>query len=81
MNWIDHVEEHDGTLKTKDCPLCEEIAKFPCQWCGYGAMFYTHNLLAHNENGDPSCQGPNGFSEDKFTEPMIVEPWRDWSNP
>jgi hypothetical protein len=40
-------------------------------------MFYTHNLLAHSENGDPICQ-EGGFGENNFTEEMLVEPWRDW---
>lgn len=42
----------DGTMQ-EGCAGCDEAAQHPCQWCGYGEVFTTHNDLAHAENGDP----------------------------
>jgi hypothetical protein len=41
----------DGSMQV-DCAGCDEAAKNPCRFCGYGRVFATHNDLAHAENGD-----------------------------
>lgn len=74
--WEMHTGEHDGTLNP-DCKACEAISKYPCQWCGYGHIFYSHSLLAHSENDDPICQ-EGGFGENTFIDRMLTSPWRDW---
>lgn len=42
-----------GTL-TDGCAGCDQAARYPCRWCGYGHAFTTHNDVAHAENGDPN---------------------------
>jgi hypothetical protein len=57
-----------------DCPGCDVAIEFPCQWCGYGAVFTTHNDLAHAENGDPFIGEADDWPADWFN-----LPYRDWS--
>jgi hypothetical protein len=42
----------DGQL-TDGCEGCEQAEQYPCEYCGYGHAFTTHNPEAHGMNGDP----------------------------
>ena len=42
----------DGCV-SDDCLGCKEAVANPCEYCGYGHAFTTHNPEAHDENGDP----------------------------
>lgn len=41
-----------GTLESDRCEGCKQAEQYPCEWCGYGHVFTTHNDVAHAENGD-----------------------------
>lgn len=43
--------EWDGQMQD-NCKGCDQAAKYPCEFCGYGEVFTTHNSMAHIENGD-----------------------------
>lgn len=62
---------HDDGLLDPNCSACRHAAQFPCPWCGYGAMFPTHNLLAHSENGDT-------WGDNDWTEALSVLPYEEW---
>ena len=66
------TNDWDGTMQD-GCLGCNLAAEFPCIWCGYGAIFTTHNPLAHAENGDKSM-----FPEDEWTVNIFNLPYRDW---
>lgn len=47
----------DGTLMEPGrCPGCDEARLHPCEFCGYGRAFPTHNPEAHEGNGDPQVK-------------------------
>jgi len=63
---------HDGTMKD-NCPTCAAISSNPCEWCGYGHIFMSHNPLAHAENGDPNL--PGGEEDPYWTDKTLVAPY------
>lgn len=60
----------DGTMQ-EGCDGCDEAAKHPCRYCGYGEAFTTHNDLAHAENGDE--QVPDDPTDAWHNSPHIYE--------
>lgn len=60
--------DFDGTV-TPECDGCLVAAANPCEWCGYGHVFPTHNPIAHYENGDTSAP-----HEDDWTDEMLGSP-------
>lgn len=43
----------DGCLAAPgECAGCDEATKYPCDWCGYGHVFTTHNVEAHVDDTD-----------------------------
>lgn len=44
--------DFDGIIDPDTCDGCQEAQQYPCDYCGYGHLFTTHNDLAHGENGD-----------------------------
>lgn len=48
-----NAEDWDGLISAEGvCAGCDEANEHPCNFCGYGDAFTTHNDLAHAENGD-----------------------------
>ena len=43
--------EWDGLMQIT-CEGCLQAEEYPCEFCGYGHIFTTHNDVAHAENGD-----------------------------
>ena len=75
MATIEHTcwddPRHDGTISEQiPCGGCMLALRNPCQWCGYGHVFPTHNPLAHIENGQPDA-----ISENDWTDAMLNNPF------
>lgn len=51
-----------------NCLACNEIKHHPCEYCGFGEIFYTHNDITH-------CEGGDEFVPDCMTEEII--PWTE----
>lgn len=69
----------DGAL-TDGCAGCEAAMRHPCEWCGYGQVFTTHNPLAHADNGDTSVYGgEDTFPEEAVDKPIVRRRLRDAS--
>jgi hypothetical protein len=62
----------DGTLAAEGkCAGCDEAAAHPCEFCGYGDVFTTHNDEAHLEGGDPTM--PALLTDEWFNSPHTQE--------
>lgn len=60
----------DGTMAAPgECVGCDQAAAHPCNFCGYGEVFTTHNVLAHSENGD--TQVPDDPTDSWYGSPHI----------
>ena len=57
--------EWDGTL-WDGCPGCNEARQYPCEFCGYGHVFTTHNPEAHEDYGDPDIPDLSGDANDEW---------------
>ena len=53
--------EWDGVLNPDTCEGCREALQHPCDYCGYGEVFTTHNDLAHGEGGDTLNDGSDAW--------------------
>lgn len=57
----------NGAIQPATCDGCAAAEKHPCDFCGFGVSFGTHNPDAHAENGDPQVPQDN-WPEDDVTE-------------
>lgn len=62
--------DFEGVLMD-ECDGCDQAAKHPCRWCGYGGAFTTHAPEAHAENGDPNVTDVDAFGDDWCDAPHI----------
>lgn len=45
--------QSDGSISAPGvCAGCDEAAEHPCEYCGYGEVFTTHNPERHLSSGD-----------------------------
>jgi len=61
----------DGLL-ADGCEGCKQAMEYPCEYCGYGHAFTTHNGELHAEEGDPLA---NQLGEEKWEEMFHDKPY------
>jgi hypothetical protein len=65
--------EWEGTM-LHGCPGCDVAEAHPCDYCGYGHIFTTHNYLAHLED-EPSDPIAWSMTEDEWNDRFAELPY------